>query len=80
MKTLRSLAAFALLALLPFAGLAAEPYPGKQIRFVVPYPAGGPLDTVARLLGQPISVNVKQPVIVDNVSGAGGNNGMAAQW
>ena len=58
------------------AGIAsAQAYPSKPIRFVVPYPAGGPLDTVARLLGQKVSESVKQPVIVDNKPGAGGNIG-----
>jgi len=53
----------------------AQPYPSKPIRFVVPYPPGGPLDAVARLLGQKISESVRQPVIVDNKPGAGGNIG-----
>src|SRR6185436_12967486 len=58
------------------AGIAsAQTYPSKPIRFVVPYPAGGPLDTVARLLGQKVAESVKQPVIVDNKPGAGGNIG-----
>jgi tripartite-type tricarboxylate transporter receptor subunit TctC len=52
-----------------------QSYPAKPIRLVVPYPAGGPLDTVARLLGQKVSESVKQPVIVDNKPGAGGNIG-----
>ena len=56
----------------------AQTYPSKPIRFVVPYPAGGPLDTVARLLGQKVSESVKQPVIVDNKPGAGGNMGADA--
>jgi tripartite-type tricarboxylate transporter receptor subunit TctC len=59
---------------LPFAGFAA-PYPAKTIRFVVPYPAGGPLDAVARLLAQKVSDSVRQPIIVDNKPGAGGNIG-----
>jgi tripartite-type tricarboxylate transporter receptor subunit TctC len=75
MKTIRLLAAAALVALAPLAGLAAEPFPGKQIRFVVPYPPGGPLDTVARLLGQKVSASIKHPVVIDNVPGAGGNIG-----
>ena len=67
---------FLVFALLAFASLArAEDYPSKPIRFVVPYPAGGPLDTVARLLGQKVSESLKQPVIVDNRPGAGGNIG-----
>jgi tripartite-type tricarboxylate transporter receptor subunit TctC len=55
-----------------------QPYPSKPIRFVVPYPAGGPLDTVARLLGQKVAESTKQPVIVDNKPGAGGNIGADA--
>jgi tripartite-type tricarboxylate transporter receptor subunit TctC len=61
-----------------FSVSAQQPYPSKPIRFVVPYPAGGPLDTVARLLGQRVSESVKQPVIVDNKPGAGGNIGADA--
>lgn len=57
-------------------GLAlAQAYPSKPIRFVVPYPAGGPLDTVARLLAQKVSESGGQPVVVDNKPGAGGNIG-----
>ncbi len=65
---------FALLSL----GVEAQPYPAKPIRFVVPYPAGGPLDTVARLLGQKVSESTRQPVVVDNKPGAGGNIGADA--
>src|SRR6185436_11817575 len=53
----------------------AQAYPSKPIRFVVPYPAGGPLDTVARLLGAKVTESTKQPVVVDNKPGAGGNIG-----
>ena len=53
----------------------AQAYPSKPIRFVVPYPAGGPLDTIARLLAQKVSEGVGQPVVVDNKPGAGGNIG-----
>jgi tripartite-type tricarboxylate transporter receptor subunit TctC len=61
----------------PAVANAQQKYPEKPIRFVVPYPAGGPLDTVARLLGQRVSEAVKQPVVVDNKPGAGGNIGAA---
>ncbi len=71
-RILRALAALALAA----ASVAfAQDYPAKPIHFVVPYPAGGPLDTVARLLGQKVSESVKQPVIVEDKPGAGGNIG-----
>jgi len=56
-------------------GAQAQGYPSKPIRFVVPYPPAGPLDTVARLVGQQVSESVKQPVIVENKPGAGGNIG-----
>lgn len=62
-------------ALLPFAATAQPAYPSKPIHFVVPYPPGGPLDTVARLLGQKVSESLKQPVVVENKPGAGGNIG-----
>jgi tripartite-type tricarboxylate transporter receptor subunit TctC len=54
---------------------AAQPYPAKVIRYVVPFPAGGPLDIVARALGQELNRSWGQPVIVDNRPGAGGNIG-----
>ena len=70
----RTLLLAAALAALPMAAFA-QGYPSKPIRFVVPYPPGGPLDTIARLLGQKVAESVKQPVIVDNKPGAGGNIG-----
>jgi tripartite-type tricarboxylate transporter receptor subunit TctC len=65
----------ALLVLLLPADARAQPYPSKPIRLVVPYPPGGPLDTVARLTAQKVSEATQQPVIVDNKPGAGGNIG-----
>ncbi len=75
MRTFRLLAAAALVALTSLASFATGPFPSKQIRFVVPYPPGGPLDTVARLLGQKVGASIRHPVVVDNVPGAGGNIG-----
>ena len=72
-NALLGLAAALVLAFAPLAH--AQPYPSKPIHFVVPYPAGGPLDTVARLLGKKVSESVNQPVIVENKPGAGGNIG-----
>ena len=53
----------------------AVSYPAKQIRMIVPFPAGGPTDAIARSIGQKLSETWGQPVIVDNRPGAGGNIG-----
>lgn len=50
-------------------------FPTKPLRFVVPYPPGGPLDTMARMLAEKVRGSLGQPVIVENRSGAGGNIG-----
>jgi tripartite-type tricarboxylate transporter receptor subunit TctC len=65
----------ALVASLPVAVAAQSSYPSKAIRYVVPFPAGGPLDIVARALGQALNRSWGEPVIVDNRPGAGGNIG-----
>ena len=59
------------------AAAAAADYPTKPIRFVVPFPAGGPADILARLIGKEMSESVKQSVVVENQPGAGGNIGTA---
>ncbi|MEP6943444.1 MAG: tripartite tricarboxylate transporter substrate binding protein [Betaproteobacteria bacterium] len=57
------------------SGAGANPYPSKPIRLVVPFPAGGSLDVVARAIGQKLTEAWGQPVIIDNRPGAGGNIG-----
>lgn len=57
---------------------AAQAFPGKPITLVAPFPAGGPLDVVARALGEQMAAGLKQPVVVDNRSGATGNIGAQA--
>ncbi|MFN7834714.1 MAG: tripartite tricarboxylate transporter substrate binding protein BugD [Burkholderiaceae bacterium] len=55
----------------------AQEYPTKTITMVVPFAAGGPTDTVARLIAQSMSTKLKQQIIVENVGGAGGTIGAA---
>ena len=52
--------------------VAAEPaaFPNRPIRMIVPFPAGGPSDIVARLLGQKMSEDWGQPVVIENRPGA----------
>ena len=54
------------------ASLACAQYPGKPVRLVVPFPAGGPTDIVGRTISQKLSESLGQPVIIDNRAGAGG--------
>lgn len=61
-----------------FTGLlspAAQGYPTRPIRIVVPTSAGGPLDLLVRALGEKLAASLKQPVIVENKPGAAGNLG-----
>lgn len=55
--------------------VAAQTYPAKQIRVIVPFAAGGPTDTVSRAIGQKLTEAWSQPVVIDNRPGAGGNLG-----
>ncbi|MEW6335324.1 MAG: tripartite tricarboxylate transporter substrate binding protein [Thermodesulfobacteriota bacterium] len=63
------------LAVAMAAPLSAQTYPNKPLRFVLPYPPGGPTDFLGRLIGQKLSERLGQPVIADNRPGAGGNVG-----
>jgi tripartite-type tricarboxylate transporter receptor subunit TctC len=61
------------LALLLWPALAAaQDFPGKSIRLIVPFPPGGPNDIIARIVGQRMSELMKQPVVIDNRAGQAG--------
>ncbi|MFC0252176.1 tripartite tricarboxylate transporter substrate binding protein BugD [Massilia consociata] len=77
MKTtfLRTVAAIALAA--TALGASAQNYPTRTITMIVPFAAGGPTDTVARLVAQSMGKTLKQQIIVENVGGAGGTIGAA---
>ena len=57
------------------AGAAAQSFPNKPVRIVVPQTPGGASDALARIIGQKLSERWGQPVVVDNKAGAGGNVG-----
>lgn len=73
---MRRRTAFAMGAMLLVAGAAsAQTYPERTITMIVPFAAGGPTDTVARLIAEPMTQSLGQQVIVENVGGAGGTIG-----
>src|SRR3954470_22097324 len=57
------------------AAFCAEAWPSRPIRFIVPYPPGGPTDLMARSMSGRLAEALGQPVVVDNRPGAGGNVG-----
>jgi tripartite-type tricarboxylate transporter receptor subunit TctC len=65
----------ALVLALAAAGASAQPYPAKPIRVVVPNPAGGFYDLIARTVGQKVGESIGQPMVVENRVGAGGSLG-----
>ena len=68
--------ASALALALAATGAAAQQYPSKPVRFVVPFVAGGPTDIQGRLLGEKLTQRLGQQLIIDNRGGANGNIGM----
>ena len=63
------------LAVLSASAASAQSYPNRPLRMIVPFPAGGGVDNMARILANKMSDVVKQPVLVEHKPGAGGNVG-----
>jgi len=57
-------------------GARAETYPLRSITMIVPYPAGGPTDTIARVMADPLKAALGQSIVIENVTGAGGSIGV----
>ena len=64
-------------AALPWQAARAQDYPSRSIRWVVPFPAGGAVDTIARRTAELLTHKLRQPIVVDNRPGAGGAIGTA---
>ena len=78
MTILKNFAAAVLVGGAALAGATvaqAQDYPTRQITMIVPFAAGGPTDVVARLVGEQMSKTLGQPIIIENVVGAGGTTG-----
>ena len=78
---LSALAVAAATCAAPGLAVAADAYPSKTITIIVPFSAGGTTDILARIVGKSLGEELKQPVVIDNRAGAGGNIGaqMAAR-
>jgi tripartite-type tricarboxylate transporter receptor subunit TctC len=64
------------IALVAFAGIAsaqAQNYPSRQITLIVPFPPGGSTDVAARIMAEHMRARLGQPVVIENVGGAGGS-------
>jgi len=75
MKTLRLIAALAVPLLFAQPAAAADSYPSKPVKIIVPYQAGQGTDVAARYLAEYLARDLGQPFIVENRPGAGGNIG-----
>jgi tripartite-type tricarboxylate transporter receptor subunit TctC len=69
-------AAFALVLIAP-SPILAQDYPSRTVTVIVPFPAGGPSDVVARIVAQHMSATLGQQLVIENVGGAGGTLGSA---
>ena len=76
MRRLRTVMGAILLTLGWLGIAAAQNYPARPVTMIVPFPAGGATDTLARFLGERMRAILGQPVIIENVAGAAGSLGV----
>src|SRR5688572_17860720 len=74
MTMLKCIAAL-IFALATISGAQAQSYPTRPITLIVPFPAGGPTDTIARIMGDHMKGTLGHPLIIENVTGAGSTIG-----
>ncbi len=72
----RAIAILAAALAAPSASRAQENWPARPIRLVIPFAAGGPIDTVGRLIGERLRDRLGQPFVIENRTGAGGSIGL----
>ena len=72
----RLLVALSLVVLASIAGAQAQSYPSRPITLVVPFPPGGSTDTAARIMAERMRAPLGQPIVIENVGGAGGSIGV----
>jgi tripartite-type tricarboxylate transporter receptor subunit TctC len=72
----RLLAPVCFLGAVAIASAAAQTYPSRPVTMIVPYPAGGPTDTIARVLAERMQTSLGEPVVIENITGAGGSIGI----
>ena len=72
----RDIAVVLVVMLAGMTGVRAETYPSKPVTLIVPFPAGGPTDTIARIMGEHMSKTLGQSILVETVTGAGATIGV----
>src|ERR1700683_3323743 len=73
---MRALLLVAIFAVISCSAVAAEDYPSHPITVIAPFPPGGPSDSLARILSGPLEAALGQPIVIENVGGAGGTVGV----
>jgi tripartite-type tricarboxylate transporter receptor subunit TctC len=76
MSGLKTLLWAATLTVIGISGALAQTYPSRPITIIAPFPPGGPSDALARILAGPLEAALGQPIVIENIGGAGGTVGV----